>query len=68
MTTEQQINTFTEVIKATAVEMIKAGYTGTQIATAIGSKFGNGVARLIMADIALDLGMTEQTKRYLARF
>lgn len=67
MTTEQ-IKTITEVIKATAVEMMKAGYNGSQIATAIGSKFGNGVARLIMADIALDLGMTEQTKRYLANF
>ena len=67
MTTEQ-IKSFTEVIKATAIEMMKAGYTGSQIATAIGSKFGNGIARLIMADIALDLGMTEQTKRYIARF
>lgn len=67
MTTEQ-IKTITEVIKATSVEMMKAGYSGSQIATAIGSKFGNGVARLIMADIALDFGMTEQTKRYLARF
>lgn len=66
MTTEQ-IKTITEIIKATAIEMMKVGYTGSQIATAIGSKFGNGVARLIMADIALDLGMTEQTKRYIAR-
>jgi hypothetical protein len=66
--TTAQIQTLTEVIKVTAIEMMKAGYTGTQIATAIGSKFGNGVARLIMADIALDLGMAEQTKRYIARF
>jgi hypothetical protein len=68
MTTEKQIQILTEAVKDTVKEMAKAGYTGTQIATAISRKFGNGFARLIMSDLAIDLGMTEKTKRYLARF
>ena len=66
--TTQEIKTLTELVKETAKQMIKAGYTGNQVATAISSKFGNAIARLIMVDIALDLGMVEQSKRYLARF
>jgi len=66
--TESQINILTKTVKETAKQMMYAGYTGTQVATAIGSKFGNSFARLIMADIALDLGMVEQTKRYISRF
>jgi len=66
--TTQEIQTITEVVKETAKQMIKAGYNGNQVAEAIASKFGNGVARLIMVDIALDLGMVEQSKKYLARF
>ena len=66
--TTQEIQTIAEVVKETAKQMIKAGYKGNQVAEAIASKFGNGVARLIMVDIALDLGMVEQSKKYLARF
>jgi hypothetical protein len=68
MTTEAQAQMMVEIVKETAKQMALAGYTGTQVATAIGAKFGNAFARLIMADLALDLGMTEHTKRYLARF
>lgn len=64
----QEIKALTEALKETAKEMIKAGYNGNQVVDAIASKFGNAVARLIMVDIALDLGMVEQSKKYLARF
>lgn len=64
----EQIQALTEVVKETAKSMISAGYTATQVAEAIAAKFGNAIARLIMMDIALDLGMVEQTKRYAARF
>lgn len=64
----QEIKALTEVVKETAKHMIKSGYKANQVADAIASKFGNAVARLIMVDIALDLGMVEESKKYLSRF
>lgn len=64
----QEIKKATEAIKATAKEMMTMGATGTQVAEIIASKFGNAIARLIMIDIAIDLGMKEEAKKYLAQF
>lgn len=64
----QEIKKTTEAIKETAKEMIVMGATGTQVAEIIAGKFGNTIARLIMVDIALDLGLKAEAKQYLARF
>jgi polysaccharide deacetylase 2 family uncharacterized protein YibQ len=57
-----------ETVKETAIEMIKAGTSANDVATQIANKFGNANARLIMTDIALDLGMKNEAKQYLSQF
>lgn len=55
-------------LKETAIEMVKQGATIMQCAETIGKLIGNDIARLIMCDIALDLGKKEEVKKYLATF
>jgi len=57
-----------ETVKETAIEMIKSGIPANDVAIQISNKFGNTNARLIMADIAIDLGMINETKKYLSKF
>ncbi|WP_394749546.1 hypothetical protein [Spongiimicrobium salis] len=57
-----------ETVKETAIEMIKTGASANEVATQIANKFGNANARLIMTDIAIDLGMIDESEQYLSQF
>ena len=55
-------------IKEATIETMKSGATGEEIGKILADKFGFEMARLVMADIALDLGMKSEVKAYLANF
>jgi len=70
---ENQVNIFVEALKETTLEAIINGANAKDIFESIAKQFpcietGRAIARLIFADIALDRGMKEETKRYLAQF
>lgn len=57
-----------ETAKETAIEMIKSGIPVSDVTNQLSKKFGNANTRFIMSDIALDLGMENETKQYLSKF
>lgn len=59
---------FINSMKQTVREMVSTGATIMECAQTIGKLVGNDIARLIMCDIALDLGKKEEVKNYLAGF
>jgi len=61
------LENITTAIKDTAKEMILSGISANEVAKTIANKFDNSIARLIMIDIALDLNMTTETKKYIAQ-
>lgn len=63
-----QINIIVEAIKETAIEMVKSGYSLNDVALQIANRFDNAIARLVITDIALDLGMKDQATKYLLQF
>lgn len=63
-----QISIIVEVIKETAIEMVKSGQSLNDVALQIANRFDNAIARLVIADIALDLGMKDQATKYLSQF
>ena len=66
----QSIAKLIESVKVLAIESIKSGMSATEVAGQIAQTFGGGesgtkIARLVMANIALDFGKTSETKAYL---
>jgi len=57
-----------ETVKDTAIEMVKLGNSLNDVASQMADKFGNEIARLVIVDIALDLGMNNEAKEYLSKF
>ena len=70
--TMTEINTAAKVLKETAKEatlkMMNMGANSEMIFKVLSYKFNNEFARMIMVDIALDLGMEKEAKQYLAQF
>ena len=57
-----------ETAKETTKEMILAGTSSKEVFNSLANKFDNTTARMIMVDIALDLGKEKEAKEYLASF
>jgi hypothetical protein len=57
-----------ETVKETAIEMVRMGTSLNDVAIEMSNRFGNEITRLIVADIALDLGMNNEAKEYLSKF
>jgi hypothetical protein len=57
-----------ETVKETAIEMVRMGTSLNDVAIEMSDRFGNEITRLIVADIALDLGMNNEAKEYLSKF
>lgn len=61
----QEIAQAIDALKQTAKDLINQGHSVHAVANAIKNKFGVMNARLIMAEIASDLGLNEQARKYL---
>lgn len=70
--TTTEVNKAAKVLKETAKEitlkMMNIGANSQMIFKVLSSKFNMEFARMIMVDIALDLGMEKEAKQYLAQF
>lgn len=64
----EELKAIIEAAKETTKEAIAAGADYEQCFNFLTEKFGNENARLIIASIALDLGLKEETATYLANF
>ena len=65
---EDFIQEYVNVMKASAIEMIRNGADGMDVAKQIAEKHGKAVARLIFMSIALDNGRKEEVKKYFDSF
>ena len=69
----QEVNQLVEVLKSTVKELLNKGATVEQAFKCVSKLFpdaetGKTIARMIFCDLALDNGMTEETRKYLNSF
>lgn len=68
MTTTEQASFAGQAIIETAKEIILMGATAQEVFEILSNLIGNKGARLVLANIGLDAGLKEETKKYLASF